>query len=248
MESLGVLTIIMVLMLHPAICFVFGKFSDCIYRIVCLIYRKTCKKQDSRKTNCSNFFARLFVLSLNVYIALIGCIMYYLFKQSMAFRESSDVTKVAMFDFKGVKFNRCECPDNTKRPDCFDVKDNFQNYFNFLPNEAFLLSLIVVPFLMHVFHVALLHLTPPVPMLNFVLGSKYEDDVQESKAIDEIEMEPMDITLKVPTNDQQSPKIRLAFSMTHWICLVFGSLMLLAIAFLPYGYVYLFRDAEERDG
>ena len=29
-ESLGILSLIMVLMLHPVVCFIFGKFSDCI--------------------------------------------------------------------------------------------------------------------------------------------------------------------------------------------------------------------------
>ena len=42
-ESLGVLTVIMVMMLHPVVCYIFGKFFDCFYKMFCLIHIKAYK-------------------------------------------------------------------------------------------------------------------------------------------------------------------------------------------------------------
>ena len=234
-ESLGVLTVIMVLMLHPVVCYIFGKFFDCLYKMFCLIHRKACKMNlktpkylnrsgclsviyrsmtlmvlpehpritPTSKSLCfKTFLARLFVMSLNMYISLIGAMMYYLFKQSMAYREASEFPLVAMFDFKEIKFNRCECKPETTESHCYNVKYNFQNFIDFLPNEAFFLSLFIVPLLMHLLQAALLHLSPPVPMLNFVLGSKYKHEIQESKNINEIEMETMNATSQEASTNQ----------------------------------------------
>ena len=230
------------------------------------------------------FLARLFVMSLNMYISLIGAMMYYLFKQSMAYREASEFPLVAMFDFKEIKFNRCECKPETTESHCYNVKYNFQNFIDFLPNEAFFLSLFIVPLLMHLLQAALLHLSPPVPMLNFVLGSKYEHEIQESEdiinneiqeieAIDEIEMEPMNATnqesntnpgdenlhqesessdeeLESRNNQSGSgqPSNNETFSKTHWTSLVFGTLILLGIILLPFGFSALFDKAKDKDG
>ena len=306
-ESLGVLTVIMVMMLHPVVCYIFGKFFDCLYKIFCLICQKVCKlkpktpkwfngsgylsviyqsmtlmvlpehpqiRPKTRKIMYfKTFLARLSIMSLNIYISLIGAMMYYLFKQSMAHREASEFPLVALFDFKEIKFNRCECEPETTKSHCYEVEYNFQNYIAFLPNEAFLLSLFIVPFLMHVLHASLLHLTPPVPMLNFVLGSKYEDEIQESENIDEIEMEPMNVTNQEsntnpgddnlhpesessdeelePINDQSGsgePRNNETFGKTHWTCFVFGTLILLGIILLPFGFGILFDKAKEKDG
>ena len=183
--------------------------------------------------------------------------MYYLFKQSMAHRESSEFPLVAMFDFKEIKFNRCECKPETTQGHCYEVEYNFQNYIAFLPNEAFLLSLFIVPFLMHVLHAALLHLTPPVTMLNFVLGSRYEGEEKESMAIDEIEMEPMNTTDQVEQiyqiqtkqpDENRSQNCRM-FTMIHLISLIFGILMILEIMLLPsYGFGILFDKSEGKNG
>ena len=311
-ESLGVLTVIMVMMLHPVVCYIFGKFFDFLYKIFWHIHQKACKlkpntpkclkgsgylsviyrsmtlmvlpehprvpRKASKNLRFKIFLARLFVMSLNMYISLIGAMMYYLFKQSMAYRESSEFPLVALFDFKEIKFNRCECKPETTQGHCYEVEYNFQNYIAFLPNEAFLLSLFIVPFLMHVLHAALLHLTCPVPMLNFVIGSKYEDEIQESENINEIEMEPMNVTHQEsntnpgddnlqpesteealePVNDQSGSgeptdqetvsKDHKTFSKTHWFSLVFGTLILLGIILLPFGFSFLFDKAKEKDG
>ena len=302
-ESLGVLTVIMVIMLHPVVCYIFGKFFDCLYKIFCLIHQKASKfkpntpkclngrsylsviyksmtlmvlpehPQIRSKTRKNMYFktfiSRLFVMSLNLYISLIGAIMYYLFKQSMAHREASEFPLVAMFDFKEIKFNRCECEPGTTEGHCYNVKYNFQNYFAFLPNEAFLLSLFIAPSLMHVLHAALSHLTPPVPLLNFVLGSKYKDQIQETENINEIELEPMNVTNQEsntnpgddnlhqeseafePINDQSGsgePSNNETIGKTNWTCFVFGTLLLLGIILLPFGYGVLFEKAKEKDG
>lgn len=187
-------------------------------------------------------------MSLNMYISLIGGIMYFLFKQSFSYRAQSEIPLEALFDFKEVKFNRCECPVDTTKSHCFEVDNNFQNYIAFLPSEAFLLSLFIVPFLMHVLQAALFHLTPPISMLNFVLGTKYEEEVQESEANEnEIEMDTINSTTQVPTIQMRLHNYN-KFTSIHWISFVFSMLLLLGLIFLPFSFHRLFKRAKEKDG
>ena len=174
-ESLGTLTLIMVSMIHPIISVPLGKFANCLYN---LMFETAFKKYFQ---NSSSFFAkfsrRFFTLTLNAYLTFVGGCMYYLFKSSINFRESSEFILVAMNDFKNVIFDKCKCQTKDDNPDCVNDDTNFQNYLTFLPNEVFLLLLTILPFSFHFIHALLVNSPHPVQMLDFILGKTKKHEV-----------------------------------------------------------------------
>ena len=171
--------------------------------------------------------------------------MYYLFKQSIAYRKKSEFPLKAMFDFKNVIFNRCQCLSDPLKPHCFEVETNFQNIITFLPNELFLIALFTVPLAMHILQAALLKLTPPIPMINFVLGTKYEDEVLVQE---DIEMKSMNNDSQLPSERQDKLLGGKKFEWHDFICLFLGIGLLLGMGFLPYGYHKLFVRDDLRNG
>ena len=185
---------------------------------------------------------------------MIGCIMYYLFKQSIDHRASSKDPLTAMFDFKEVIFNKCDCPPDTIKKHCKEVDLNFQNLLSFLPNEAFLLALMIVPFVLHILHSlnsTLWKITPPISMLNFVIGSKYAMDGHKGEEYlegEEIEMEPItgsDKMKEKPDNHIQDNQLT---SKAEWISFLICLLLIAGTGCLPFGYHFLFKPAEMKEG
>ena len=194
-ESLGALTIIMVMMLNPVIAFPFGKFT----RLVWILCRKSLGqfgfKHDS---NFGHFCTRFFVFSFNVYLTLIAGIVFILFYELIDFRLKSSFKLVSRFDFKNTIFDQCTCPKPDSASHCSNVDMNFQNLLIYLPSEYLLTAFLICSFLLHFLHSCLFSLPPPIPMLNFVMGTTNAEVINE-----EFEMKPLQ-----DTSSSSNPKCK----------------------------------------
>ena len=250
-ESLGTLTIIMVMMLNPVIALPLGRFSQCLHKLF-WISTKQCHKGKglSNEKNFGKFCSRFFVMSFNVYLTIIAGIVYILFKASIEFRLSSEFNLVSIFDFKNSIFNKCDCPTVESGSQCADVDMNFQNLLIFIPSEYLLLGFLIAPFTLHVLYSLMFHLPKPIPMLQFILGKKENNDLQT------VNYENEEDQLQSQRNDEQHQNKsqqeqfvvheELSFkdiSKMDIICFVFGFLLITGIGLFPYTFDYQFEKS-----
>ena len=244
-ESLGTLTIVMVMMINPVIAVPLGRFSECLHKLF-WISTKKCHKGRGFGMFCS----RLFVMSFNVYLTIIAGIVYVLFKASIEFRLASEFKLVSRFDFKNSIFNKCDCPTVQSASHCADVDMNFQNLLIFLPSEYLLLAFLIAPFTLHVLYSLMFHLPKPIPMLQFILGKKENNDLQT------VNYENEEDQLQSQRNDEQHQNKsqqeqfvvheELSFkdiSKMDIICFVFGFLLITGIGLFPYTFDYQFEKS-----
>ena len=249
-ESLGTLTIIMVMMLNPVIAIPLGKFIEFLHKL----FLKASKGKDFPKTSCiGQFCSRFFVFSFNVYLTIIASIIYRLFEASTDYRLSSEMKLVARFDFKNSIYDRCACPKSDSASHCSEVEMNFQNLLIFLPSEYFLLAFLITPFFLHVIHSLLFDLPKPIPMLQFILGNNQEEHKEVSiKSQNELEMETFESQTTEDheietTVHQESKTSSNGITKTDLFCFIFGLLFITGVCFFPYTFNIQF-EASTRTG
>lgn len=137
-------------MIHPAVVVPFGVFANVMYGIIafcCIkpLARNICKNEG----NFQKIIGRMFTLTFNAYLSFVGIAMYYLFKSSVTYRQTSEFFLVARHDFKGLIFNRCDCESKSNGTHCINTDTNFQNIFSTVPNEIILLIFMIYPMITH---------------------------------------------------------------------------------------------------
>ena len=245
-ESLGTLTVIMVMMLNPVIAVPLGKFTGFLHKLLI----KCSKGKDFPQTSkLGKFCSRLFVFSFNIYLTVIAMIVYSLFRASIDYRLSSDKKLVAMFDFKNSIFDRCTCPESNSASHCSDVDMNFQNLLIFLPSEYFLLAFLITPFFLHIIHSLCFDLPKPIPMLQFILGTKQEEQNEVStESSNDLEMDVLqhhnaEVHETESTVHQESKTSSNGITKTDWFCFIFGLLFVTCICLFPYTFKIQFEES-----
>ena len=246
-ESLGIFTVIMVAMIHPLVSLSIGFFASCIHKLFHFCLRTT--SMESVKNNPGlTSFSRLANLSFNVYLSLIACLMFYLFKLSVAYRETSDFILSAFNDFTGTIFNKCICPTGDSSPECANNDDNVQNYLTHIPNEIIFLLFIFVPLGLHVFHSICINQT--IHLTDVIFGN-IPDHILNPKVVEiEDAEEPSFGPTNEPRQDIQPEVIDKPSATTgritkkEWLSLFTGTIILVAVPCIPLFFDYLFTKSS----
>ena len=240
-ESLGTLTFIMVGMIHPAISVTFGISARSVYTLMF----QTCLKTFFQRSHIfTKFILRFFTLTLNAYLSLIACCMYYLFEISIEFRDSSEWILIAMNDFKNVIFNACICPTIDVGDHCVNYDTNFQNYLTFLPNKTLLQLFMLIPISFHFIHSVFLFKTPPIPLLDFILGNQ-----EPTPKLDEMEeLEYLDSEADIGNVATRRAAPRRGVLMINFGCSLLVTFFIFGIIIFPNTYDYLFTRTIKKHG
>ena len=247
-ESLGIFTVIMVAMIHPLVSLSIGFFASCIHKLFHFCLRTT--SMESVKNNPGLMsFSRLANLSFNVYLSLIACLMFYLFRLSVAYREKADLILSAFNDFTGTIFNKCTCPSGDPRSECANNDDNVQNYLTHIPTEFLFLMFIFVPLGLHVFHSLFINQT--IHMTDVIFSGNVPENVllpQSSHEMEDVE-EPSFGPTNEPQQDAQ-PEVIVEPSATtgritkkEWLGLFVGTIILVVLPSIPLFFDYLFTKS-----
>lgn len=263
-ESIGTLTAMMGAMIHPLVVVPFGIFATSLSEGIGFCKNKLFGSKLEKialKINgvLKRVFARLFVMTFNAYLSLVGIAMYYLFRSSVSYRKSSDVILVAKNDYKGLIFNKCMCNDTIDEK-CLNNDTNFQNLFSIVPNEIMLLIFVICPMAIHILHSLMVYSSKPVTLVEFILGSK----MVKTKGVEEPDDDLFDETESISANentiedhDSNGDDVTVLNNKNSWCtkkvifqyaCCFLSIAYVIGIIFTPYFFVYMFEIREREAG
>ena len=160
---------LMVSMIHPIVSMTFGLSIKSFRQFVSKFWPKKYKIK-------STILKRLMTFSINVYLALIGMIIYYLILMDICLLKGNDY---------GDHYNRCYCDgSNSNDPKCNDPKLNLQHLFVQFSIDKFTLAFSLVSLACHVIHSLTIAIPPPIPMIDFILGSEKSKDEEDTQSIE----------------------------------------------------------------
>ena len=115
--------------------------------------------------------------SINVYLAFIGLVIFYMIM--------IDICLWKDYDYKNQSYEKCQCDDRVRNGlQCENENGNVQRYFKNFSVENFILAFSLVSFACHVFHSLIPAIPPPIPMIDFILGSKKENTQENTYVIE----------------------------------------------------------------
>ena len=176
-RSTIVLPIIMSLMLHPAIMVPFGVTIKIIEEYL------SAKVFHKGSSVTMMLIRRTFTYSINIHLAMISSVLYYLYAVWIALSITSNM------NFNNEPFNQCECiilGQNGQECSNKETENSFQNFFVGVPIQPFLIALFVTSIFCHMIHSLVLQFPAPISLLNYVLGVPDEtiqkNEKQESES------------------------------------------------------------------
>ena len=162
------LSMLMVSMIHPILSVIFGLSIKSIRQV----FSKICPNRIKSK-----YWKRLLTFSINVYLAFIGLVIFYMIM--------IDICLWKDYDYKNQSYDKCQCDDRRRNGlECENEDDNLQNYFNDFSIGYFILAFSSVSLTCHVIHSLTIAIPPPIPMIDFILGSKKEDTEENTNFIE----------------------------------------------------------------
>ena len=164
---------LMVSMIHPIVSLTLGLSIKSLRQFVSNFWPKEYKVK-------STIWKRLMTFSINVYLALIGMIIYYLILM--------DLCPLKEHDYKNQSYDKCYCDklklDNPQADCNSDDEENVQNMFVKFPIKNFSLGFSLVSLACHVIHSLTIAIPPPIPLIDFILGSSEKATDEENVAIE----------------------------------------------------------------
>ena len=128
--------------------------------------------------------------SINVYLAFIGLVIFYMFYMI-------EICLWKEYNYKNQSYDNCQCDDRRSNGlECENEDDNLQNYFNDFSIGYFILAFSSVSLTCHVVHSLTTVLPPPIPMIDFILGSE-KKDANASDVNDSSNPDPQDTKCKI---------------------------------------------------
>ena len=210
-----ILSVIMVSMIHPICSLIIGVSTKSFGQFIQMIIPRRCSTSPSV---FKKILSRMFTFSINVYFALIGFIIYHL--TMIHFWEDTYT------DYKDKSYDQCTCQILKTDYDieCKNEDNNFQNAFVRFHIEVLVLAFSMVSLICHIIHSLVLSIPPPIPMLDFILGSTQES--KDADNCDEIEM--------ISTEEKHKLEIKTKESKLKWSMIIFLKLasFILSIAFV----------------
>ena len=205
------LSILMVSMIHPIISLTFGLSIKCVRQFISNFWPKRYKIK-------STIWKRLMTFSINVYLALIGIIIYYLILM--------DFCQWKEYDYMDQSYDKCLCDELISRGQkCKNEDDDFQNYLKDFTVENFILAFSSVSLACHIIHSLTIAIPPPIPMIDFILGSSKKATNQENICAIELEKKTEPVPPQVIfTEKETKSKIGWSWSMCFKVFCFFISI------------------------
>ena len=213
------LSMVMVLMIHPIFSLLFGISIKSLSQLIWP------RKRKGKRTVCE----RLFTLSINVYLSMIGVVIFYLM--------SMDVSLGKEYQFKDQSYYKCMC-DELKQKKLSDQcsnedNDDVQNKFVGFPINNFVLSFSIVSLACHVLHSLVIAIPSPIPMADFILGSKQSNETEGQETADSMEMTSPDS--RHSTHEPKDSKCKRGWTVCFKIlCLVLALAVVGCLGAMPY--------------
>lgn len=160
-RSTVVLPITMSVMLHPLVMVPIGVTTKAIEQYLMAKLFKT-------NSVTMKILHRLFTYSLNLHLALIATLLYYLYNIWIALEVMSSM------NFDNEPFNRCECivlGEYGQQCQNKETENSFQNLLIGVSIRPFLIAFLVASILCHIIHSLAICFPAPIKFLDFVLGN-----------------------------------------------------------------------------
>ena len=165
---------LMVSMIHPIVSLTIGLSLKSFSQFGSNFWAKKCKIK-------SAIWKRLMTFSINVYLALIGMIIYYLILLDLCLWKEHN--------YKNQSYDNCWCGDGKNDQDerCKSNDEDVQNKLIQFSIENFVLAFSLVSLACHIIHSLTIAIPSPIPMIDFILGS---EKIKDEEGTQSIEMEP----------------------------------------------------------
>ena len=163
-RSTIVLPIIITVMLHPVVMIPFGIITKIVEENLSFILFKP----HTNKTTLL-ILKRLLTFSVNLYLALISGLIYYLYNIWIMFEVASTM------NFSNEPFDQCPCAALSENDiPCInkETENSFQNIFLGVSIQPFLIIFMVTSIVCHVIHSSIMFFPTPINILDYILGHK----------------------------------------------------------------------------
>ena len=163
-RSTIVLPIIITIMLHPVVMIPFGIITKIVEENLSFILFKP----HTNKTTLL-ILKRLLTFSVNLYLALISGLIYYLYNIWIMFEVASTM------NFSNEPFDQCPCAALSENDiPCInkETENSFQNIFLGVSIQPFLIIFMVTSIVCHVIHSSIMFFPAPINILDYILGHK----------------------------------------------------------------------------
>ena len=214
---------LMVSMIHPIVSMTFGFSLRGFRQFVSNFWPKKYKVK-------STIWKRLMTFSINVYLALIGMIIYYLILMDLCLWNDDE--------YKNQSYDNCWCGDGKNNQDerCKSDEEDVQNWLIQFSIENFVLAFALMSLACHVIHSLTIAIPPPIPMIDFILGSEKSKDKENTQSI---EMTPPPKKTPELENQVEDSKCKIGWSIFFKVFCCILSMMfvgfLIASPFVNFG-------------
>ena len=163
------LPIIMAVMLHPTIAIPIGIFVNFTGQYLSL---KLFQSQPD--TIMVKGLQRVFTYSLNVHLAIIAGLTYYLYAIWIPLELTSTL------NFENLSFDQCLCEElamNNITCTNKETENSFQNIFIGVPIPPFLIALLSASISCHLVHSLIIYIPSPLTLIDLIVGLKKVDAI-----------------------------------------------------------------------
>ena len=228
------LSMVMVLMIHPIFSLLFGLSIKSLSQLIWP------RKGKGDKT----VWERLFTFSINVYLSMIGVVIFYLM--------SMDVSLGKEYQYKDQSYFKCLCDELKERNNdqCTNEEnDDVQNKFVGFPIKNFVLSFSIVSLACHVIHSLVVAIPSPIRMIDFILGSEKTNDTKGQETAELMEMTSPDKRLST-----HEPKGKDSMCKRGWticfkvICFILTLAVVGCLGAMPYIHFSFGKSSSTNSG